>query len=271
MEEEAAKTGKTVAADLGSSIADLLSSVLSDWSKFVKFLLLLVCICAMIFGLVYVTLNNLPKETQEIKFGSTGSILFSRSTKNGEEYVVVISPQGWQETAISVDQGDKIRVEASGKVQIDSAGLNYAIASRRDADHRILQEEIKAGRWEQEKNNFLPEDHYTPEDHEKIMLRWTWSTPKGLDTGGTLFPARPKESVMPSRGYGALLAAIRETGVLPDRQDAIFIGTSANLVAQKSGKLYFVVNDLLSKDKNFPDMFFVDNIGFYYAKVTVSK
>jgi hypothetical protein len=258
-------------ADLGSSIADLLSSVLTDWSKFAKFLLLLVCVCAMIFCLVYVTLNNLPKETQEIKFGSAGSILFSRATKNGEEYVVVISPQGWQETAISVDQGDKVKVEASGKVQIDLAGLNAALAARRDADERILQEEVTAGRWEQEKNTFLPEEHYSPEDREKIKPRWPWSTPNGLDSNQTQFPGRPKKSIMPERGYGALLAAIRETGALPGRQDAIFIGTSANMVAQKSGKLYFVVNDVLTDDKDFPDLFLFDNIGFYYAKVTVSK
>ena len=65
--------------------------------------------------------------------------------------------------------------------------------------------------------------------------------------------------------------SIRETGALPGRQDAIFIGTSANMVAQKSGKLYFVVNDVLTDDKDFPDLFLFDNIGFYYAKVTVSK
>jgi hypothetical protein len=43
------------------------------------------------------------------------------------------------------------------------------------------------------------------------------------------------------------------------------------MVAQKSGKLYFVVNDVLTDDKDFPDLFLFDNIGFYYAKVTVSK
>jgi hypothetical protein len=44
-----------------------------------------------------------------------------------------------------------------------------------------------------------------------------------------------------------------------------------DLVAKQSGKLYFTVNDVVHDDKDSPDLFLEDNIGFFYAKVTISK
>jgi hypothetical protein len=84
-------------------------------------------------------------------------------------------------------------------------------------------------------------------------------------------PAHQKRSVLPAKGYGALLAAIRETKVLPTRDDVFFVGSSNVYKAPRSGKLYFTVNDVTYDDKDFPDMFFVDNIGSFYARVSVSK
>jgi hypothetical protein len=258
-------------ADLGASIADLLSTVLGDWNKFGKFLLLLFSIVLLVFGLLYGVLHNLPQATQEIKFGS-GSILFSRSTKDGQEFLVVVSPQAWQETGISVAAGDTIKFEAGGKVNIDLAGLNVALQARHEADERILAQEAKSPQWEQEKDTFAPEYHYTAEDKQKITPRWRWSDPNGLaETMQLALPARQKRTVFPEKGYGTLLGAIRETGAQPSHDDVFFIGVSNAIVAKRSGKLYFVVNDVLFNDKDFPDMFFVDNIGSYYVRVTVGK
>jgi hypothetical protein len=58
-------------------------------------------------------------------------------------------------------------------------------------------------------------------------------------------------------------AAIRETDVSPTRDDAFFVGSSNVAVAKRSGKLYFTVNDVTYDDKDFLDMFFVDNIGSF--------
>jgi hypothetical protein len=80
-----------------------------------------------------------------------------------------------------------------------------------------------------------------------------------------------KRSVLPTKGYGALLAAIRETNVLPARDDVFFVGSSNVVVAKRNGKIYFTVNDVTYDNDDFPDMFFVDNIGSFYARVAVSK
>ena len=58
---------------------------------------------------------------------------------------------------------------------------------------------------------------------------------------------------------------------MPSRDDAFFVGKSNTIRAQRTGKLYFAVNDVLNDtNKDFPDMFLVDNIGFFYVRVTVT-
>jgi hypothetical protein len=153
--------------DVAQTFADLLLALLDDWKKFGKFLLLVFLACLLALGLVYAILRSLPRATSEVKLGS-GSILFSQPTKTGQEYVVVISPQGWQETGIAVKEGDTINFEVGGKVNIDMEGLNLALEARHAADNRIVDEEKKAGRWEKEKDDFAPELHYTAGDKHNV-------------------------------------------------------------------------------------------------------
>jgi hypothetical protein len=136
-------------ADAVPTFANLLLVLLEDWKKFFKFLLLVFFACLFGLGLVYGILRSLPRATSEVKLGS-GSILFTRPTENGQEYIVVISPQGWQETDISVKEGDTINFEVGGKVNIDLEGLNLALDARHAADNRIMAEEKTAGRWDKE-------------------------------------------------------------------------------------------------------------------------
>lgn len=255
----------------GMSFAEFLSSLLDDWRKFARFILLLCLIGSMVFLLAFGVLHSLPGNTGQLNLG-TGSIIFSLPTQEGHDYLVVVHPQGWQESGIQVKIGDQLHFEANGKVNIDLAGLNSALAARHDADQRILAEEKRSDRWEAEKNTFAQEDHYTPEDLRKIRPTWKWTGPSGIaETANFAMPARMKRCILPGREYGALLGAIQETGMQPTTDDTFFIGATNDVVAKRSGKLYFAVNDVQSNDKSFPDMFFSDNIGFFYAKVTVSK
>lgn len=126
--------------DTVQTFTNLLLILLEDWKKFFKFLFLVFFACLFVLGLVYGILRSLPRETSEVKLGS-GSILFSQPTKNGQEYVVVVAPQGWQETGISVKEGDTVKFEVGGRVNIDLEGLNLALDARHAADNRIMNEE----------------------------------------------------------------------------------------------------------------------------------
>lgn len=267
-------------ADDGMSFSDLLSELLGDWPKFGKFVLLLLSVCGLVLGLSlgisFAVFNTIPQEASEVRLevGDTkASILLTQSKKQGDrEYLVVVHPQGWQETGIPVEQGDALSFEAGGKVYIDLEGLNLSLDARHKAEVRIIDEETKAGRWQKEK--IAPELHYTPEESQNTRPPWRWIDAEGMPESDMAVanPARRKRAIMPSKGYGALLGAIRETGVLwPSRTDSFFVGSRSSTVAKVGGKLYFTVNDIWDEGSDFPDKFFVDNVGFYYVKVTVTS
>jgi hypothetical protein len=264
-------------ADTAKSMSDLLSSLLEDWGKFGRFLLLLLVACLLILGVAFTALKMLPRNTGQLKLGS-GSIIFSQETEGGgNAYLVVISPQGWQETGIPVHEGDRLKIEASGRVHIDLSGLNASLSERRAADARAINDEKTAGKWDAEKDTFAPEDHYTEDEKRKMRPTWHWTGPDGIaDTALHAMKARMERTVLPGGNYGALLGAIRETGVTPAPADVFLVGSGSNvsghdIVAKRGGKLYFTVNDVQSYDKDYPNLFFEDNIGFFYAKVTVGK
>jgi hypothetical protein len=264
--------------DGSKSIADLLSSLLEDWGKFGRALLFLFVVSLVTLGVVYGVFQMLPRNTGQVKLGS-GSIIFSQATQGGDSYLVVISPEGWQETGISVRKGDHLNIDANGRVHIDLSGLNAALAARSAADERIEDEEKRAGRWTADMKNdgFAPEDHYTDDEKQRIRPTWHWTGPEGIaETREHALAGRMKRCILPGQNYGALLGAIRETGVTPAADDIFLVGSGSNgsghdIVAKRSGKLYFTVNDVESGDKDYPDVFFDDNIGFFYAKVTVTK
>ena len=263
--------------DSAKSIADLLSSLLEDWGKFCRFILLLFVACLLTLAVAYGVLKMLPSNTGQVKLGS-GSIIFSQPTEGGgNAYFVVISPQGWQETGIPVHQGEHLSIQAYGKVHIDLSGLNATLTARRTAEERVINDEKNAKRWEAEKDNFAPEDHYTAKEKGDMRPTWHWTGPDGIsDTPLYALKARMDRCVMPGQKYGSLLGAIREAGVKPAGSDVFLVGSGTDksgvlIPAHRSGILYFTVNDVLSDDKDYPDMFFEDNIGFFYAKVTISK
>jgi len=256
-------------------MSEILALILGTWGKFFKFLLLMVLTLVITLAFVYGILRSLPHETSELKLGSgdlSASILFTRETAEGKEFLVMIPPQGWEETGIAVREGDRLTFEAGGKVNIDLAGLNRSLEARYQAEQRIIAAAKKSGKWEKEKDTFVPELYFTREEVQNATPRWKWNGPDGLlNSDRYANPARKKRSIAPDRDYGALLGAVRETGVKPLREDAFFVGKSNTIVAKRTGKLYFVVNDVLNdNEKEFPDMYLVDNIGFFYARVTVT-
>lgn len=237
------------------TFADLLNVILSDWKKFSKFLLLLVATGGCLTGLLCLVIYFLPKHTDEVQIEGLGRVIFSQKTKQGESYVVVVHPQGWQETAIAVNEGDKISFDADGSVEIDLMGLLDSLKERKVLEAR---------------NGKRP---FTPEESNQIKPKWLWTNPDGNRLTQQLAdPERLKMSLAPDHNYGALLAAVRETGVTPAREDVFFVGTHAIQKSSKTGKIYFTVNDVWDyKDPIFPEKFFMDNLGVFYVRVIVKS
>jgi hypothetical protein len=256
-------------ADERLSFAAVIASLLQDWGKFGRFILLIFTLFLIVLVFVWLALRGVPKNTTEVELGSV--TLLSQPTRNGSRYLVIVSPQGWQETAIQLKENDTLSFEAGGKVYFDLEGLVRSLDERQKAEERVIEHEKKLGRWEAEKSHFLPEHYFTQRERALITPPWHWTDPNGDPaTGGLANLYRKEKAIMKDRNYGALLGAIRETGAEPKRDDAFFVGRSNTIKAKQSGKLYFIVNDVWDDDDAaFPNKFFIDNIGDFYVKVTV--
>ncbi len=256
--------------DETKSFADVIASLLDDWRRCVRFLVLVALLCLIAWFFAWSALHSIPRGTSQISIGP-GGVLVTQTTKEGTEYLVVIHPEGWQETGIQVTEGDILDFEAYGSIQVDLEGLVHSVEERLKAEKRVIDREKKLGRWEREKGFFRPEPYFTDDEKADSRLKWTWTDPNGnRETAAQANPSRRGQSILADRNYGALLGAIRETQAQPTRSDAFFIGKSNSIKAKRSGKLYFTVNDIWDdSDPDFPDKFFVDNVGFFYAKVTV--
>jgi hypothetical protein len=253
------------------SFADLLASVLDGWEKFFKFLALIFFVCLFAFGLVWGILLILPSDSQ-VKIGSgSTSFLISTPTKNGNKYVVVIAPQGWQSADIPIKSQEFVTIEPGGKVNIDLSGLNEGLEARRQAEKWVADHFPKS-----QIDEFGPEHFFRDEDLKRMQLTWSWTGPEGAKNMRAANPSRRKREFCQSEGYGALLAAIT-SAVPPTRDEAFFVGGGRTIQAERDGELQFAVNDIWNdvdaktgKPTSFPDMFVVDNIGVFYAKVTVT-
>jgi hypothetical protein len=254
-----------------ASLADLLNNLATKWGSVARFLVLLLAF----FGVYYAVIRTLPKQTKEFKINGVGSIVLSQPTaEGGQEYLVVIHPQGWQETAISVKDGDTLTFDAGGNIYIDLGGLNESLRLRRQFEDQLVARDTKTRKWPAERATLAPEDRFTPEQRSSIKPVWSWNGPDGNNATKDLsFPARREKTIIPSANYGTLLGAIRESGVsVPDRQDAFVVGAhTQGFVVKRSGKLYFTVNDVWDdNDPSFPEKFYIDNIGFFYVRVIVT-
>lgn len=256
------------------SFGDVLSEVLSSWRIFQKFLLLLVCMAAVLAGVIWLVFNFASKKADELQLEEgdiKASVLFRKPVRDGQEYTVMISPQGWQRTGVQVQAGDTLIFEAGGKVYVDLKGLNASLDAR-DAAERRIENERKKGQWKTTNDSdFLPEHYFTADEVKNMKPKWGWTGPDGIPLDAIkryARPARQRKSICPSEGYGALLAAIGEQE--QNLPGILFVGSSQSFVADRDGWLFLAVNDVTNdEDPSFPDMFFVDNIGVFYARVRV--
>lgn len=234
----------------------------------------------IVFALIYSILHTLPSKTRaasleagSFKFG----VILSQPVDGGSAYAVMISPQGWQRTSIYVRRGQRLSIDAGGRVYIDLMSLNAGLAERWKAEKRVIHELERQGKWDKEKLVHGAEHYYKPRERRAITeaFKWGWTGPAGFDEA-TMFrlatPARRSRAIKPSAGYGTLLAALVGANTLPQPEDVFVVATRYDDVAPRDGCLYFAVNDVLNDpaDQDLPpDMFLQDNIGFFYANVTL--
>jgi hypothetical protein len=258
----------------GKTAGDVLDGILTDPKRWFALMAFLAGVCGLVLVATNVASRLFGVQTKEIEFGSMGShILFASVDKKngGGEYVVVVNPEGWQQTAIEVRQGDHISFHADGKICIDLHDITEKV------ENRLRYEEEWAKKLGIRRNDStetrIPEDYFTDEQKRSLVLNRPWVDPGGFDLAHfqPTFRSRRGRYLLPDENAAALVAAVPAApNNPPSRADAFLVGRAKeDYVAGHSGRLWFTVNDVQFNDPNNPGLFYNDNVGSFWVRVSI--
>jgi hypothetical protein len=264
----------------GKTVADVLDSLFSNPRRWFALMGLLAGLAGLVMLVMFVFTRLFGVETQVFQIGGANThILFSSVEKRSgnEEYVVVVNPQGWQRTDIEVQPGDQLSFSADGKVCIDLNDILEKVARRLKYEDEHAKE-LKI-RPNDPTETRVPEDYFTPDERKSLVLNRPWVGPDGFDLENfqPAFRSRRGRYLMPHKNAAGLVAAVKAgSKAQPAPSDAFFVGKSKSCVvgdedcgALQKGWLWFTVNDVQYNDPDNPVLFYNDNIGVFWVRVTV--
>lgn len=192
-------------------------------------------------------------------------------TKSGEKrYQFTIQPQGWQRTALNLKKGDILTFRAMGRINIDTGNLIDKQQKRLKLEADTAKR-FHIGVYSSD----VPENHYSEAQLDDLRLARPWNEPDGQpDVYKPAFGGREKNRFLPGAPIGALLGVItsKSSDKGPEDLSTMFrVGSSLpSYTVQNDGELWFTVNDITGPTR-YPDLFYIDNIGFFQVIVTVTS
>lgn len=255
------------------SFADVFDSLLSDWKKFLSFLLMLCCLAGLIL-ISFVAMNRYSGSTiKEINLSATGSkVLFEAKSPGGKrQFLLVVHPQGWQNTGIHINRGSQISFKADGRVNVDGAGLFKTVIYRKDLEEKKKEAFHLDGKLSDEAQT--PEYHFSDEEKKNVMLQRPWVDPDGFAQNttderipGLTYGNRVERLELKGENLGCLIGRI---GDQSNGSQLFKVGKKQEIIAQASGDLWLNVNDVRNLQSDLPqEMFYLDNVGFFWVVVT---
>jgi hypothetical protein len=274
---------------MADSLADFVGQVISQKSKFFGFVALLLVVLGLAILVVYLVPKILHLNATQLTISSKGSeIELKASGPEQDQYYLVVCPQtSWQSTHIYLKKGAKVNIVADGRVNVDFHGLFEQIEKRikfetkADASHPGLKTD----------SNHTPEEYFSQTEWQQLKPRHYWSDPQGdFVVTPTSYLGRQKYKIAPNLSYGALIGTImsREdvdsSGQPPsDVKDIFFVGRrwpdpGKEESIRSTGWLWLAINDVvepqeafpLAKNVRVPEVFVLDNLGFYRVVVSVA-
>lgn len=257
----------------GKTFADVVDSILTNRARFFSFIGVILSFCALFLFVFWIVTKMIgATNATQINLSTTGAqILFETKTENRSEYLIIVHPQGWQKTDIPVRAGDRIEFKAGGSITVDVNGIAERTKKRHEFEDKYFKE--KSLNKASEDQSMAPETYFNDEEREALRLRRGWVGPAGyeVDLTDQSFAARKPRRLLPKERLGALVGAIKEgKDKSPERSDAFLVGTEQTRTSEGNGELWFNVNDVLNdNDPKNIDLFYSDNVGFFWVKVTV--
>lgn len=167
-------------------------------------------------------------------------------------------------------EGDHITVTAGGKVCVDMHSIWENVERRLHYENEWVEKE-KIRRDDPEETR-VPKQFFTKEERASLILTRPWVGPNGfsLDSYKPSFRSRREHYLIPSEPAGGLVAGIGGKNV-PSSGSLFFAGQHNDSIADKSGELWFTVNDVQFDDPTNRELFYDDNIGSFWVKVIVKR
>ncbi len=266
---------KEYSRTIGKTMGDVLDDVLVEPKKGLTFVALMAIACGLAIVVMFVVTRLFHLQTSEIQLGGKDShVILQRvqgATGSGE-YVMIVNPQGWQSSGIPVIKGDRITITAGGKIAVDMGEILEKVKLRKDYEDALADGPPFIKRNDP-KETRVPEDFFTDKQKESLILHRPWIDPDGfsLDVFQPDFRSRRDRYLLPGENAGGLVAAIKDGSDEPGKTDAFFVGREKEMVAPKDGVLWFTVNDVQYNDPKNKNLFYNDNIGTFWAQITVKR
>ncbi len=268
-QQETKGTSEQAEPDLGRTIADLFHEILTNPRRGFSLLVLFAAVILLTLFATWGFIKLFDVQTSEIRLGGTDPhVLFQSIGRNGGEYLIIVSPEGWQTSGIPVRKGDRLMFTAGGKICIDLGSVSVEVGNRWRYE-KEWEDKLNIRR-EDPTETRLPEDYFTPEQRKQLTLVRPWVGPDGFSYVPP-FRARINRFLLPDKRAGGLVAAVNGGSETPSREDSFFVGERSENVAKEDGVIWFTVNDVQSADPSNPNLFYNDNIGSFWVKVVVKR
>lgn len=282
----------------GKTFADVLGSLLNEPKRFYHLLAMILCL-GLAFALIYLVFLKVTKYSglspSEVQISALGGVRFQTTTNGKNESLIIVRPQGWQRTKIYVKAGQHLSFEASGRVCIDMYGLIDAA----ERMHALEQDEAKkhpdvidpshpeTADAQKAPENFFDEDENKDEARKlREQFAYLWAGPEGFHADKNYrvdkdFPGRTKNKAIPSAPYGALIGYINPGNDFTSddsvRKHFFQIGNGRDpaldlnpMLVPNDGELWLNVNDVIDPhDHKDSRIYYFDNVGFFWVKITV--
>lgn len=257
-----------------STWAGVVGLILSTPKRWLPLLGILTLAVVLAIVIIFEVPRLFSAETTEVSIGGNNSHIVIKSVgRHGEgTYLVVVSPQGWQPSSISVHKGDHLEFTAGGKVCIDVNSIMVMVAKRLKYEDEWAK---KLGiRRNDATETRVPEDYFSESEQKDLILDRPWVDPDGfsLDRFHPSFRSRRQRYLLPDSPAGGLVAAIADSDTEePKRTNAFFVGRERkDYVVPVDGSLWLNINDVQYSDSLNRNLFYNDNIGYFWVRIEVT-
>src|SRR5215467_10894893 len=238
----------------GKTFADVLDSILNDkrkfWSVLGMSIVIIVLSVVGIGGLIWLFGAFFGLSPSQVEVNTLGNqITLTTTSGRKKSTLIMVHPQGWENTKIPVHKGQSVIFHAEGKVSIDGYSLVKAWKLLGDLEDHYGPLVRKANSRLRDDKQTTPEQYYSKgmRDILNKCLRRLWTEPEGFDAKYYLgkypigecpdfskldpdkdpndrpaahpdisydypdqdFPGRTQHKVMPNEPYGKLIGAVR--------------------------------------------------------------